>query len=130
MLRFDVKDTGMGIREEDKEKLFKPFEQLDTRKNRNVVGTGLGLAICHRLCRLMGGNLWFESVYGEGSVFSVTIPYVPAPEHEAADSGGEEEGEFEAPEAKIMVVDDIEINLDVCGAMLSSFGIKPDLVQN
>jgi signal transduction histidine kinase/ActR/RegA family two-component response regulator len=124
LLRFDIRDTGIGIRREDTEKLFKPFEQLDTRKNRNVVGTGLGLAICYRLCQLMGGDLWLESEYGKGSCFSVVVPYVPAgaEPHDAAP----EHGEFSAPSAKILIVDDIDINLEVCDAMLETFGIKAD----
>jgi signal transduction histidine kinase len=128
MLRFDIKDMGIGIRKEDREKLFKPFEQLDTRKNRNVVGTGLGLAICFRLCNLMGGNLWLESEYGKGSTFSVAVPAVPAEETFEAET--EESGDFSAPDAKILVVDDIEINLDVCAAMLNVFDITADLAQN
>ncbi|GHV95320.1 hypothetical protein AGMMS50293_16400 [Spirochaetia bacterium] len=127
-LRFDIKDSGMGIRDEDTEKLFKPFEQLDTRKNRNVVGTGLGLAICYRLCRLMGGDLWLKSEYGKGSVFSVAVPYVPA-EEQATDEE-QVQGEFQAPAAKLLVVDDIDINLEVCNAMLESFGIKADLASS
>jgi signal transduction histidine kinase/ActR/RegA family two-component response regulator len=125
-LRFDVADTGIGIREEDGGKLFKPFEQLDTRKNRNVVGTGLGLAICYRLCYLMGGMLWFKSEYGLGSTFSVSVPYIPA-----APGAGEDVPaalmEFTAPGVRVLVVDDIEINLELTGAMLDSFGIDADV---
>jgi len=124
-LRFDIKDSGIGIREEDKERLFKPFEQLDIKKNRSVVGTGLGLPISHKLCKLMGGDLWLESVYGEGSTFKLSVPYVNA------DSVIEEEieqtFEFTAPLAKILVVDDIEINLEVAQAMLEAFKIIPVL---
>jgi signal transduction histidine kinase len=127
-LRFDVADSGIGIREEDAGKLFKPFEQLDTRKNRNVVGTGLGLAICYRLCGLMGGNLWLTSKYGAGSTFSVAVPYVPAAE-DAGETASIEAKEFSAPNARVLVVDDIEINLDVTEAMLDSFGIKTDVAK-
>jgi CheY-like chemotaxis protein len=127
-LRFDVEDTGIGIREEDAGKLFKPFEQLDTRKNRNVVGTGLGLAICFRLCQLMGGDLWLKSKYGVGSVFSVAIPYVPA-EESAGDTASGSVVEFSARGVKVLVVDDIEINLELTEAMLDSFDIKADLAK-
>jgi CheY-like chemotaxis protein len=126
VLRFDIKDSGIGIRQEDSVKLFQPFEQLDTRKNRNVVGTGLGLAICYRLCQLMGGDLWLESEYGKGSTFTIAIPYNEA-RGNAEDTGSEEVTEFSAPDAKILVVDDIEINLDVAEAMLASFDITTDL---
>jgi CheY-like chemotaxis protein len=127
-LRFDIRDTGIGIREEDAGKLFKPFEQLDTRKNRNVVGTGLGLAICFRLCQLMGGDLWLKSQYGVGSVFSVAIPYIPA-EESAGDADAGNLGEFSARGVKVLVVDDIEINLELTEAMLNSFDIEVDLAQ-
>ena len=128
VLRFDIKDSGIGIRKEDSIKLFQPFEQLDTRKNRNVVGTGLGLAICYRLCQLMGGDLWLESEYGKGSTFTVAIPYNEA-RGSAEDTGLDEVEEFSAPDAKILVVDDIEINLNVAEAMLASFDITVDLAE-
>ncbi len=72
-LRFDVCDSGIGIREEDLGKLFDSFSQVDTRKNRGTTGSGLGLAISRNLARLMGGDLTVTSVYGQGSVFSVRI---------------------------------------------------------
>ncbi|MDR2478733.1 MAG: response regulator [Treponema sp.] len=127
-LRFDTRDTGIGIREEDTEKLFKPFEQLDIRKNRNIVGTGLGLAICYRLCQLMGGDLWLKSEYGRGSCFSVAIPYVPATEQ--AEESEFDSGDFAAPDAQILVVDDIDINLEVCSAMLEGFKINAALANS
>ena len=127
-LRFEIRDTGIGVQEEDRDKIFKPFEQLDTRKNKNIVGTGLGLAISYDLCRLMEGNLWFESTYGVGSVFFVEIPIVLATSH-VAESTQEVEN-FVAPLAKVLVVDDIEINLAVAEALLSIFEIEPELVNN
>ena len=69
LLHFDVSDTGMGIKPEDKQKLFGSFQRLDTRQNRAVEGTGLGLSICKRLMELMGGTISVESVYGQGSTF-------------------------------------------------------------
>ena len=72
-LRFDVKDSGIGIREEDIGKLFATFSQVDTRKNRTTTGSGLGLAISRNLSRLMGGDLTVSSVYGHGSTFSVHV---------------------------------------------------------
>ncbi|MDR0389569.1 MAG: response regulator [Spirochaetaceae bacterium] len=127
-LHFDVKDTGIGIKKEDAGRLFQPFEQLDTRKNRNVAGTGLGLAICYRLSRLMGGDLSLESEYGVGSTFSLSLPYVEA-KAPGGRQGPEAPLEFSAPRARVLVVDDIEINLDVTGAMLESFDIQVDLTQ-
>ena len=128
LLNLGVTDTGIGIREEDKKKLFMPFEQLDVRKNRDVVGTGLGLAITYNLCRLMGGDLRLKSVYGSGSTFFVSLPYVEAGQTVQEDAV--EITDFTAPRAKILVVDDIEINLAVAEALLSTFDIAPDMATS
>ncbi len=72
-LTFLVEDTGQGIREENRGKLFESFEQIDTRKNHNLEGTGLGLAISKQLVELMGGSIDYTSTYGEGSCFFFTI---------------------------------------------------------
>jgi len=123
-LCFEIKDSGRGIRKEDLSKLFTPFEQLDIRKNRNIVGTGLGLAICSNLCRLMDGDISVTSTYGEGSAFTVRIPYVKA--DETHENEIIEISNFIAPTAKILVVDDIETNLTVAEVMLDIFEIVPD----
>ena len=73
-LRMEVKDTGIGIRAEDIDKLFISFNQVDTKRNRNVKGTGLGLAISRRLCEMMGGTIEVSSAYGRGSSFVMAIP--------------------------------------------------------
>lgn len=69
-----VSDTGSGIKESDMERLFQSFQQLDSKRNRNIEGTGLGLAICKQLVSLMNGSIHVESEYGEGSTFSFVIP--------------------------------------------------------
>lgn len=69
-----VTDTGIGIREEDMEKLFTPFRQIDTGLTRQYEGTGLGLSISKRLADMMGGTIYAESEYGKGSTFYFTIP--------------------------------------------------------
>ncbi|MFA5191825.1 MAG: PAS domain S-box protein [Verrucomicrobiia bacterium] len=74
MLRISVKDTGIGIKQEDLEKLFQPFRQVDTGLARNREGTGLGLAICRRLVELLGGEIHVESEWGKGSTFTVLLP--------------------------------------------------------
>lgn|GEM_PF-339128 len=73
-LNVSVIDTGIGIIEDDLEKLFTSFQQVDTRKNRKVEGTGLGLAISKQFVKMMGGFVNASSVYGEGSEFRFTIP--------------------------------------------------------
>ncbi len=74
MITYHIKDTGIGIKPEDLEKIFVSFQQVDSKRNRSVEGTGLGLAISKRLVEAMGGELGVESVYGEGSDFWFTIP--------------------------------------------------------
>ncbi len=70
-----VKDTGLGIKSEDIAALFKPFRQLDSGLTRKIEGTGLGLSICNKLLELMGGEISVESSYGEGSIFTFTLPH-------------------------------------------------------
>lgn len=72
-LIFEIADTGIGIKEEDQQKLFSEFTQVDTKKNRNIQGTGLGLAISKQLANLMHGDISLKSQYGLGTTFTVTI---------------------------------------------------------
>ena len=124
---FTVKDTGMGIKKEDLPRLFNAFEQLDRVKNKNIVGTGLGLTITKHLCEILDGSIQVDSEYGVGSVFTVRIPMEP---------GGElirqavENIQFQAPGAKVLVVDDIELNTMITAAMLETFQIKADEANN
>ena len=127
-LRYCVKDTGIGVRPEDMDKLFVAYEQLDEEKNSAIQGTGLGLDISRQFAELMGGRLWCESVYGEGSEFIFTL------EQKVVD--GEELGEYReadgnaargpyvpqfiAPEADILVVDDNPMNLTVVKGLLKA----------
>ena len=73
-LHICVEDTGIGIKKEDMEKLFQSFQQVDSKRNRNIEGTGLGLAISKNLLSLMNGSIWVESEYEKGSKFSCVIP--------------------------------------------------------
>lgn len=73
-LQVSVEDTGIGIKKEDLGKLFQSFQQVDSKRNRNMEGTGLGLAISKRLLEMMQGEIWLESEYGTGSRFSFIIP--------------------------------------------------------
>lgn len=74
VIRIRVIDTGIGIRAEDMEKLFKPFSQIDTGTTRSHEGTGLGLSICRKLSEKLGGTMAVESVFGSGSVFTFQVP--------------------------------------------------------
>ncbi len=72
-LSFTVRDTGIGIPVDKLGGLFTPFIQADASMNRRYGGSGLGLAICHRLCKMMGGHIWAESIPGRGSAFHFTV---------------------------------------------------------
>ncbi len=124
-LRFDVADTGIGIRREDRDALFDAFRQVDTKRNHNVKGTGLGLSISMSLARIMGGSLELESEYGKGSIFRVRVPLelgeptrMIMPEQPATD--GIRTG------AKVLVVDDNEINLRVARGLMGMFNLDCD----
>ncbi len=73
-LHICVEDTGIGVKKEDLGKLFQSFQQVDSKRNRNIEGTGLGLAIAKQLLTLMDGDIWVESEYGKGSRFSFVLP--------------------------------------------------------
>lgn len=119
MLTFWVKDTGIGIRQEDMEKLFREFERIEEQKNRKIEGTGLGMSISMKLLEMMGSRLQVESVYGKGSVFSFTLEqeimnYEPIGNLEERIKSQAEsysyEALFTAPKAHILVVDDNAVN--------------------
>lgn len=74
MMKVAVEDTGSGIKEDDLGKLFKSFNQVDSKRNRSIEGTGLGLSICKQLVELMNGSISVESEYGKGSTFRFEVP--------------------------------------------------------
>ena len=74
VMKVEISDTGIGIKKEDKHKLFNSFQQVDSKRNRNIEGTGLGLAISQQLLQLMGGNISFESEYNKGTTFFFEVP--------------------------------------------------------
>ena len=126
-----ISDTGIGIKEEDIERLFKPIEQVDLVQNKGIEGTGLGLSICLNLVKNMGGDLQIQSVYGEGTTFTVIIPQVVidrTPVHYEAIKHKLVSRSFEvkeiAPKAKVMIVDDNNINLTVAYKMLLRYKIE------
>ena len=127
-LEIKVKDTGIGIREEDQKRLFHDFERLDAVKNRDIEGTGLGLVITYKLLKMMMGDIRLESVYGEGSTFSLMIPQSVISFEPIGDFTERMEirntqavvctTKFVAPEAKVLLVDDNEVNLFVAESLL------------
>jgi signal transduction histidine kinase/ActR/RegA family two-component response regulator len=129
LIRFIVEDSGIGIREDALPRLFTAFEQLDPVRNKKIVGTGLGLVITKRLCGMMGGTITVKSEYNKGSVFTALLSLKTG---DPADLPGKEPLliEFSAPEARVLLVDDIEINLEVAEFLLNAYDIKPDLVKS
>lgn len=126
---FDVEDTGIGIKEEDLPRLFKSFEQFDKVKNKKISGTGLGLAITKRLVELMNGSVAVKSKYSLGTKFSIRI-HLPIGTEADAQKEQDIVYDFAAPFAKVLLVDDIEINIMVAEAMLKTYGITPDTALN
>lgn len=128
-LQCDIQDTGRGIAESDRNKVFKPFEQLDLTSGRKAEGTGLGLSISKKLVNLMGGDIRFASTLGKGTVFSFYIPY-----EKAADSTPLEKplSQSEQPSAplKILVSEDHPANQLLMQAMLKQRGHHPITVEN
>ncbi|MDR3331962.1 MAG: response regulator [Synergistaceae bacterium] len=126
-LRFEVEDSGIGIKPEDKDYIFDMFSQADAEKNRHIIGTGLGLSISRNLARAMGGDIEVSSVYGEGSTFVITIPRVDGDDSEIAGTD-DIAANFSAPEARVLIVDDNEINLSVAEGMIGYYDIECDTV--
>ena len=128
VIRVSVKDTGMGIKKEDMDKLFTAYERLDEEQNSAIQGTGLGLDISMKFAELMGGKLYCESVYGEGSefffIFSQKIvdetPVGMFVEHDESKASGPYVPKFIAPDADILVVDDNPMNLSVIKGLLKA----------
>lgn len=129
-----VADTGEGIREEDIEKLFSPFDRIDQSKHTNIEGTGLGLAITQKLIAMMDGTIDVKSTFGKGSVFTVTIPQevidstpVGVKERESDPVIKPENNDiFVAPNANILVVDDVDLNIKVARALLTATQVRID----
>lgn len=135
-LKFAIQDTGIGIAPEDVKRLFAKFERLDLKKNLNVEGTGLGLYITKILTEFMGGTIEVESEIDKGSIFTVVIPqrYIsdnPVGIVDMQMLGNDEKmsgytAGFIAPDARILVVDDVEVNLKVFVNLLKKLGMKID----
>ena len=139
-LKVQVIDTGIGIKQEEIEKLFSPFERIEERRNRTIEGTGLGLSIVKSLLSQMGSHLEVQSEYGKGSNFSFTIEQQVLDweeignyeemkaKHEAEQAVYKES--FQAPEANILAVDDTVLNLIVITGLLKNTRSQIDTCEN
>ena len=135
-LRFDVIDTGIGIKNQDMDKLFMTFERIEEKRNRNIEGTGLGLSIVNKLLTMMDSKLDVSSRYGVGSSFSFSVVLQIV---DAEPIGNYEERRKQlilrsqtveehlyAPKARVLIVDDNDMNLKVATNFMKLFGIKAD----
>ena len=131
----EVKDTGIGIKEEDMEKLFESFRRIEERRNRTIEGTGLGMSIVDGILKLMGSSLVVESKYGQGSSFSFRIiqkiidkdtlgQYQRHRDEKVVDK---DKNELKIIKADVLVVDDNVMNLKVAKGLMKKFGLVPDL---
>lgn len=126
LLEFAVKDTGIGIQQTKIETLFAPFTQADESTTRRFGGTGLGLTICKQLVELMGGEIWAESLPGQGSTFYFTILTSAASYVKQSKKLSEEQLSL----MKILVVDDVELSRQAAANALFRLNIKPDIAEN
>jgi PAS domain S-box-containing protein len=125
LLISEVADSGIGIKEEDIKSLFGDFVQIDMVKNRSVEGTGLGLAITRSFCRAMGGDVTVTSVYGEGSVFKLTVPQ----KYENMD-GYKRFALVEDKEKAVLIYETREIFAESISAAMENLGVGYKLVNN
>ncbi|MBQ4241683.1 MAG: DegV family EDD domain-containing protein [Lachnospiraceae bacterium] len=140
LLKINVSDTGMGIKPDALPHLFDTFQRVDEEKNRYIEGTGLGLSIVKQLVELMEGEITVNSVYGQGSNFSVTLKQGISSDNRIGDisiSGvgsmaGQEKFQhsFHAPDARILIVDDNEMNLQVEEKLLDGTEMVVDLAMS
>ena len=138
MLCVEVEDSGIGIRKENIEHLFDSFSRIENEESKNIEGSGLGLSIAKQLVDLMNGTITVNSIYTKGSIFRVEIP------QQIVSSGNMKfhkpgvitqeqpkyQQTFEAPEAKVLIVDDNDLNRIVCRKLLRSTQVKVDLAES
>ncbi|MCL2576423.1 MAG: transporter substrate-binding domain-containing protein [Defluviitaleaceae bacterium] len=145
-LTFIIRDTGIGIRQEDMVNLFSDYVQADMSANRKIVGTGLGLSIAKRLVELMDGQITAESEYGKGSVFTVRLMQKYVTDNAIGPKAVEslknlnysaqkqrrfgEMSRISLPYARVLIVDDVETNLDVAKGLMKSYSMKIDCVTS
>jgi PAS domain S-box-containing protein len=127
-LSFVVRDTGIGMTEEQLGRIFTPFVQAESSMSRRFGGTGLGLAIVRRLTDMMGGRVDVVSAPGHGSAFTVTVRFDVDPSGAAARTGGLEDGEALRGK-RVLVVDDNALNRELALELLLMAGVEAEAVE-
>ena len=135
-LRITVRDTGIGIKPEDIGEIFSSYNRVDEKENRHIEGTGLGLSITKKLVDAMEGDIKVESEYGKGSEFTITIPQKVINEEPIGDleeairkytqKNASYKELFQAPEARVLVVDDNRMNIEVFIGLLKETRMQID----
>lgn len=140
LLRISVQDTGMGIRKESLDDLFNSFKRVDETENRNIEGTGLGLSISKQLMDMMGGKLTVDSVYHQGSTFTIELKQrivnvrpigsINFAAQKQLSQRTRYQQTFIAPDARILVVDDNAMNLMVAVKLLRDTKVQVDTAES
>ncbi|MCM8528521.1 MAG: ATP-binding protein [Lentisphaeraceae bacterium] len=124
-LLFSVKDTGLGIPEDQQDVIFTAFEQVSGQDHEKYGGTGLGLAICLRLVQMMKGKIYLNSSLGEGSEFIIDLPEIEISNTEEAESVDKRQNmKISFQPAKVLIVDDMEINRKLLKAFLDQYPME------
>lgn len=136
-LKVSVEDTGVGIRKEDMAYLYDAFRRVDEKNNLRVEGSGLGLAITKQLLDLMGGEISVDSIYTKGTIFTVSLTQqvvdgtpigdIRLMEREQENDSPYYMQSFEAPEARVLIVDDNEMNAMVVSRLLHATKVQVDI---
>ena len=136
LLRIKIADTGIGIRKEDLAGIYDSFNRFDEKKNKRILGSGLGLAITKQLVDLMGGEITVDSIYTKGTIFTVVLKQEVMDAEPIGNvnffSRKREHGEiyrplFEAPEARVLIVDDNQMNRMVASRLLEATKVQVDV---
>jgi PAS domain S-box-containing protein len=127
-LRFTVTDSGIGIAREDMTRLFKPFVQLDSKLSRQHEGTGLGLSLVARLVELHGGSVAVESIPGQGSSFTISLPW-PQTIQPEAETVLPQPAPADQPAGHALIIEDSVVAADLLARYLAEFGLEPAFHQ-
>lgn len=139
LLKVSVQDTGIGIRKEDLDHIYDFFHRIDVKKNRKIEGSGLGLSITKQLVDMMNGKITIDSIYTKGSTFTIVLPQkvidktpIGSVQFVSFDNGKffEYQQSFEAPEARILIVDDNHMNSIVESKLLAATKVQIDIAKS